>query len=371
MKFSINKDILLTTLQLISKATPIRSTLPIISSALFVVEKNILTIRATDLEISIKKECEVENSEKGSVAIPVSKLLEITNAMPNDMINFNISDIGKVKIDCNKGHYTIMGQSNEEFPTEHLLENSKILNLSGAELIDIINNTSYAASRDDLKPVLQGVLFQIENDGIISVATDGHRMVKVEKKNIHALEYSGSVVVPIKFLTLLNSLLKKEEKLSLFIANNHIQVKVDKIIITTRIIKEPYPDYDGVIPKDNTKTLVVNKNQFTEAIKRVSIFSNKSSRQIALELTDSKMIISTEDPENITTGKETIDCNYDGDPMTIGYNALYLKEVLQHQSSEEVKIMLNTPLNAGLFVPLEQNKNNIQTTLLMPIRLND
>ena len=140
---------------------------------------------------------------------------------------------------------------------------------------------------------------------------------------------------------------------------------------TTRIIKDPYPDYEGVIPKDNTKTLVINKNNFTEAIKRVSIFSNKSSRQVALELSENSITITTEDPENITTGKETLDCDYDGEPMTIGYNALYLKEVLQHQNSDEIKIMLNSPLNAGLFLPMDQNNNDNKTTLLMPIRLND
>jgi DNA polymerase-3 subunit beta len=371
MKFSIDKKTLLTNLQLLSKAIPTRSTLPIISSALFTIENNTLNLRSTDLEISINLKCEIEDGENGCIAIPLSKLLEITSAMPNNKINFDVSDIGKVKINCNTGQYTIMGQSNEEFPSEHIIENSKTLSLSSEELTDIINSTSYAASRDDLKPVLQGVLFKVENKGIVSVATDGHRLVKLEKKNIHALDYNGNVVVPIKFLTLLNSLLKNNEKLSLLVGENHMQVKVDKSIITTRIIKDPYPDYEGVIPKENTKTLVVNKDMFTEAIKRISIFSNKSSRQIALELSDNKMTITTEDPESITTGKETIECDYDGDPMTIGYNALYLREVLQHQQTEEIKIMLNTPLNAGLFVPIEQNADNIKTTLLMPIRLND
>ena len=120
-----------------------------------------------------------------------------------------------------------------------------------------------------------------------------------------------------------------------------------------------------------TKTLILNRNSFAEAIKRVSIFSNKSSRQIALELSENTVTISTEDPENITTGKETLDCDYDGEPMTIGYNAFYLKEVLQHQSSDEIKIMLKSPLNAGLFVPMNQEENDNKTTLLMPIRLND
>ena len=168
-----------------------------------------------------------------------------------------------------------------------------------------------------------------------------------------------------------NSFSYDNDNISILIGDNHIQVKLENTIITTRIIKDPYPDYEGVIPTDNTNTLVVNKENFSEAIKRVAIFSNKSSRQVSIELSENRMTITTEDPENITTGKEIIDCNYDGEPMTIGYNAFYLKEVLQHQESEEIKIMLNSPLNAGLFVPLEQKDNDYKTTLLMPIRLND
>jgi len=196
-------------------------------------------------------------------------------------------------------------------------------------------------------------------------------LVKLEKKHLHSIDYTGSVVVPIKFLSLLISQLKEEDEISILIGDNHIQIQVEDVIITTRIIKDPYPDYEGVIPKNNTKTLVVNKDSFTEAIKRVSIFSNKSSRQVALELSENTVTISTEDPENITTGKEILDCNYDGDPMTIGYNAFYLKEVLQHQSSNEIKIMLKSPLNAGLFESMDQSDNENKTTLLMPIRLND
>ena len=205
MKFYIEKKILLNSLQILSKATPIRSTLPIISSALFTIVDNKLNIRATDLEISINIECEIENHENGSIAIPLAKLLEITNVLPNDIINFLISDIGKVNINCSKGEYTIMGHSSDEFPAEQQLENSQTLIFTHKELNEIINKTTYAASKDDLKPVLQGVLFQIGNDGITSVATDGHRLVKLEKKNIKSNDYKGSVVVPTKFLSLLIS----------------------------------------------------------------------------------------------------------------------------------------------------------------------
>jgi len=371
MKFSINKEDLLSNLQLVAKAAPARSTLPIINSALFTVNGNQLIIRSTDLEISLKLSCSIEKGENGSVAIPLSKLLEITNAMPNQNINFDISDIGKVNIECNQGNYTIMSQPSEEFPAEQILENTKTLVLPSEELKNIINNTSYSVSKDDLKPVLQGVLFQTENKKIIAVSTDGHRLVKIEKDNINSINYNGNVVIPIKFLNLLNYQINESADAKISIGDNHIEIDMQNIKLTSRIIKDPYPDYESVIPKENNKTLIVNKKFLLEAIKRISIFSNKSSKQIALEITENKITITTEDPENITTGKESMECNYDGEPMIIGYNALYLKEVLQHQQAEEIKIMLNTPLNAGLFIPLEQSVNNNITTLLMPIRLND
>jgi len=370
MTFSIERNDLLNVLQILSKAVPTRSTLPIISCALFTKTKNNLNIRTTDLEISISINIKTKEEGVGSIAIPMNKLLEITTAMKEGKIDFSVSDIGKVNINSQQGHYTIMGQASEEFPIEQTLENGTSFNINGKELINIINNTAYAASKDDLKPVLQGVLFQINEEGFISVATDGHRLVKFEKNNIQTNNYTGSIVVPTKFLTLLHNQLK-EEGIEMVIGTNHVQTKIEKGTITSRIIKDPYPDYEGVIPKDNTKTLIIDKNQFADAIKRVSIFSNKASKQVALNISENNITISTEDPENITSGKETISCSYDGEPMTVGYNAGYLKEVLQHQGSEEIKILLNTPLNAGLFLPIKQNDNENKTTLLMPIRLND
>ena len=371
MKFSIEKQTLLNTLQLLSKAVLTRSTLPIIGCALFTQKKNKLSIRTTDLEISINMFCNIEEDGEGSIAIPLTKLLEITNAMPKGKINFSVSDIGKVSIDCEKGHYTIMGQSHEEFPAEQIIEKGTSLTINGKELKNIIKNTTYATSRDDLKPVLQGVLFKVGKEGFVSVATDGHRLVKYEKTNIQTQDYIGSIVVPAKFLILLDNQLEDNDTMPMLIGKQHIQIELASGKIISRIIKEPYPDYEGVIPKDNSNTLIVDKNLLEEAIKRVSIFSNKSSRQISLKISDNNIIISTEDPENITSGKETLECDYDGAPITIGYNALYLREVLQHQNSSEIKIMLESPLNAGLFLPIEQNDNEHKTTLLMPIRLND
>ena len=371
MNFSINKNILYNILNILSKAIPKRSTLPIINCALFTQTNNMLNIRTTDLEISISINCDVEGENTGSIAIPINKLLEITNAIPEGIIKVNVSDIGKVNIECEKGKYTIMGQPKNDFPIEQEIEGGKPLTLEVEEIKNIINNTAYAASKDDLKPVLQGGLFKINDEGFVSVATDGHRLVKFEKTNVNTNNFNGTVVVPTKFLFLLHSLLEENTNTSMIVGENHIQIQINNATITSRIIKETFPDYEGVIPKDNENTLVVDKNMFTEAVKRVSIFSNKASKQVALNISENNLTITTEDPENITSGKEELECEYQGEPMTIGYNALYLKEVLQHQQSNEIKILLKSPLNAGLFLPIEQKQNENKTTLLMPIRLND
>ncbi len=371
MNFLIDKNILYNTLNILSRAIPKRSTLPIINCAFFTQTNNKLNIRTTDLEISISIDCEIEGSETGSIAIPINKLLEITNAIPSGKIKMQVSDIGKVNIECEKGQYTIMGQPKNDFPTEQEINNGTTLTIKTKEIKNIINNTAYATSKDDLKPVLQGVLFKINEEGFISVATDGHRLVKFEKTNVETNNFNGTVVVPTKFLSLLNSLLEENENSSMIVGDNHIQIQIKNATITSRIIKENFPDYEGVIPKDNENTLIVDKNIFTEAVKRVSIFSNKASKQVALNISENNLIITTEDPENITSGKEEIECEYQGKPMTIGYNAAYLKEVLQHQETNEIKVLLKSPLNAGLFLPMQQEQHENKTTLLMPIRLND
>ena len=371
MELLIEKSYLLKSLQVVSKAIPTRSTLPILGCALFYQKNNILNIRTTDLEIAISLNCEVEGKIDGGIAIPISKLLEITNAMPSGNIKFSVSDIGKLSIDCQQGQYTIMGQPQEEFPSEINIEETQDLEINSTELKNIIKNTAYAASKDDLKPVLQGVLFNIGENGLTSVATDGHRLVKFEQEGLKETGFQGSVVVPTKYLKLLYNYLEENKMVNLQISDNHINVELQTGNITSRIIKDPFPDYESVIPKDNTNTLIVDKTAFTDAIKRVSIFSNKASKQVSLAISENEVIITTEDTENITSGKEKLECTYEGEPMSIGYNAVYLSEVLQHQRSEEVKILLKSPLNAGLFLPVEQEKKERKTTLLMTIRLNE
>jgi DNA polymerase-3 subunit beta len=328
-------------------------------------------MRTTNLEVFITMSVEAEDTEIGRVAIPMNTLLEISSAMNDEFLHFDISDIGKVNIQSDCGKYTIMGQPAEEFPTEPSVEEGNNIVIPSKELLNIINSTLYATSKDDLKPVLQGVLFNIDKEGLTAVATDGHRLVRLKKFEFKSGSFEGTVIIPVKFLYLLKPLLETKTSVSLKIGENYIQLNMEGIIISSRIIKERYPDYESVIPKDNDSILKIGRDELANSVRRVSIFSNKSTKQIALTLGDNKMTISTEDPENITTGKEEIECAYTGEKMTIGYNAQFLGEVLKNQASNEMKVLFKSPLTAGIFLPTEQKESEEKTTLLMPIRLND
>ena len=365
MKFQINKKILSSILIQASKTIPTRSTLPILSCALFEVVENDLIIKTTNLEIYYLKRTQVNNAEQGKIAIPIHKLIEITTAIDDELLNVSVSDIGKIELETEAGKYTIMGQQADEFPSDPVINDAQTITLKSEQIINIIKATTYATSKDDMKPVLQGVYLLFEGEKITAVATDGHKLVKFETST--PTSYSGVLIVPVKFLNTIKDIVSGN--VEVYIGENHIQTTNETTTISSRIIKEKYPNYEKVIPQDNPNTLVVDKNELIESVKRISIFSNKTTKQIALSINEDHAIITTEDAESVTSGTEKITCDYSGQAITIGYNAIYLLEVLKQQQTNPIKILLKNPLSAAVFLDIgEENK---KTTLLMPIRLND
>ena len=367
MKFTVDKKTLQNSLGQISKIVPNRSTMPILNCALFSVSSNSLFIKTTNLDTYISTEIIITSGEDGSICIPVMKLNEILSALPDCELNFSISSNGQVTINNNIGNYTIMSQDSEEFPSEPILDSINNISFNAKKLTHLIKSTLYATSRDDLKPVLQGVLFNINHDNICAVSTDGTRLVKISLP-INT-EYNQKVIVPYKFLSVLIDNSESNEKIDLQLTDNHIMVQLSNINIISRIIKEQYPDYESVIPYENNKEVEINKIELMDAVKRVSIFSNKTTKQITLSFSDGEVSISTEDPDNVTSGKESLQCDYQDESLTIGYNAQFLLDVLKNQKGDIIKIKLENPLTAGIFLSKEIEEDKI--TLLMPIRLND
>ena len=372
MKLSTSKLELQSALQKLSKATPTRSTLPILSCVLFEIRDSETILRTTDLEITIVVSLPASIETQGSTAIPLQTLLDITTELPEDArINLSADENNKIKMSSEVGTYDIMGKPADEFPALPEVDNRKSVGVSSGALNDLIKKTVFAVSRDELKPALTGVLFRFGEEELTGVATDGHRLVRYARKDHKAAEFSGDVIVPKKFLNLLLNVLKEDSATELWMGDNHMTAAIDGDTYFTRIIDERFPDFDSVIPKDNDKELIVDRKALLSAVRRVSIFSNRSTHQIALRIDQGQIQITTEDPEKSSKAKEEIVGKYSGEDLTIGYNAAYLKDILTHVTDEKLKMKLKTPISATLFIPEEQKENSEQTMLLMPIRLND
>ena len=372
MSYKINTEKLLITLQQTIKVIPSRSTKPILSCALFSFDK-VLKISASNQETSINTSIDVNtNGEEGVVAIPIGRLLEITSNVKDVEIEFSLLGDNRVEIKTQSGTFSITGQNHQEFPLDPVMNESVSLSLNMESFLEIIDFTKNSVSKDDLKPALQGVLLKIDSSQILGVSTDGHRLSRMIIKNKNDQTKEHEIIVPIKFLTLLNSFIDKKDKIELEISENYISVSHKNQTIFSRIIKDTYPDYEKVVPLDNNKQLTINKENLIDSIKRVSIFSNRSTKQITLKINKQETIIQTEDAENAASGKEIIQSEFsDENELKIGFNANFILEALNNINQKEITVFLNGPLSAAILAEKEEKTEKDKLLLLMPIRLND
>ena len=371
MKYSTSKNELQSALQKLSKAVPNRSTLPILSCVLIDVSESGTLLRSTDLEITITTHIESSIEEQGTAAVPLQPLLDITSELPEgSRVEMGV-DKNNVKIKTDFGSYDLMGKDPEEFPAAPDTNGAVETGIDSTLLNKIISTVSFAVSKDDLKPALTGVYFKLDSEFITTVATDGHRLAQYICKNETKSDFTGKVIVPRKFLNTIASYIGGEKEVSLSVSENVFTASLGSDTIYTRIIDEKFPDYESVIPKDNDKELKVERKPLLAAVKRVSIFSNKTTQQVAMKVETSRLTINTEDPEKASKAQEKIEVVYEGESIEIGFNASYLKDVLSHLNSKDITLKLNTPISASLFYPEKEGADETVSMLLMPIRLNE
>ena len=367
MKFRTTKEKIFSALSETNKIIPIRTTLPILSCVLLEAKKNKVVLTTTDLEQTIITKINADIVTQGSIAVPGNRFIEIISALQTGALEISSNENSEIEISSPKGTYKIMGKEPSEYPETPSLEKTHEVKIKGSELIDIINNTLYAVSKDDLKPALCGVYFNINNNQIMSVATDGHRLVKFNK-TIENNNPEVSIIIPGKFFSILKNNIKISSDIKINLNENHIDITENNTTTITRIIKESFPDFNSVIPDKKENKVTVESLNLIEAIKRVSIFSNKTTRQIILSFEHNELIITTEDKETKSSAKEHVPCIFEGTPKTVAYNAQYLKEVVQHINSNSTNIFLGGELTAAVFQPKKQNEETELTSLLMPLR---
>jgi DNA polymerase-3 subunit beta len=370
MKFSVASSELQKALSKTGGVVPSRSTLPVLENLLFTLNKGILHITATDLEISIAVELPVKSLEDGSIAIPAKRIIDTVRSLPDMQLMFSVDvENNKIKMLTDNGEYVLTGESSEEFPVTPEFKGDNEVTIDAEILKRLIYRTSFAVSNDELRPAMMGILVQTKESEMRAVATDGHRLVRVVMKSDGTGKFKRDIVIPSKALNLAAKL-AESGKVKIQANDTHILFRFDTTQLVSRLIEENYPNYESVIPQENTKELVVHREQMLASVRRVSLYSSSTTHQIRLAVSKDKLSMTAEDIDFGTEAKETIPCDYNDDELEIGFNSAYVTDMLTHMESDEVLFRFSTPTRAGIVVPHQQRENEDVLMLVMPVRLN-
>lgn len=369
MKFTIPKRKIFSVVQDVLNAVPTRTTLPVLSNMLLEVTDSKLKLAATDLDISMITTIPISTTKKGSITIPARTFAEILRELPESEIEINVTE-NRMELKVERGIYKISGIPSDEFPKLPSVSLAKQIKIPGGDLAKMIRKTIFAVSTDETRPALNGVLWQTSGKFVQMVATDGHRLAKMSQKNNKLKGLHEDIIIPPKVLNLLVKLLGDEEKdVGVIFGENNIVFNLGDSILASRLIEGPYPNFEQVIPKDNDKRLVVNKELLVSTVRRVSILSNTLTHQIKFSLKKDNLELSSANFDLGGEAKETISCDYTAEPMDMGYNASYVLDILKQIDGDEVIFELGTPVSAGMIYPSGKKQDEDYLYLLMPLRL--
>jgi DNA polymerase-3 subunit beta len=370
MKFIVSSSALLKQLQQISGVINANTVLPILEDFLFDVQKNQLSVVATDLETVMKIQLEVEAKDTGRVCIPAKILMDSLKNIPEQPLTFNIDKNYAVEITSDNGKYKVMGENPDNFPKDPVADDTNSFTVSSAALVTAINKTLFAVSNDDLRPAMTGVFFEMDKKGLQFVATDAHRLVRYKRTDVSCPK-TDSLIVPKKPLTLLKAAMPvNDDELTISYNSNHLFVTHGTTQLSCRLIDARFPDYKVVIPTDNPYKLTVNRTDFQGALRRVGIFSNKSTNQVVLSISGSQLQLTAQDIDFSFEGNERMKCQYNGEDLQIAFNAKFLIEMLNATDTDDVTVELSTSTKAGIIRPGDQDENEELLMLVMPLMLN-
>ena len=374
MKFVVSSAALYSHLQAISRVINSKSTLPILDCFLFNIEDNRLSITASDNETTLDTTMEVVESDGNyQFAIASKTLLDAIKELPEQPITFaNNPQTTEVAIQYMNGKYAMMGQSADEYPMAAIMgDNSVSFSVEADTLLGGINRTIFATADDELRPVMNGIYFDIFADNVTLVASDGHKLVRYKLYNVKG-EEKAAFILPKKPAALLKNLLAKEAgeiKISFDDRNATFEMPTHRMIC--RLIEGRYPNYNSVIPQNNPFKITIDRAAMLSALRRVSVFSSQSSSLIKLRMGNNELLISAQDIDFSTSAEEKLTCAYEGNPMSIGFKATFLMDILSNISGQDVVVEVSDPSRAGVLVPAEQAEDEELLMLLMPMMLND
>jgi DNA polymerase III subunit beta len=375
MKFVISSTELLSHLQAISRVISSKNTLPILDNFLFNIEDKILTITASDLESTLITDISLGTvDQEGIIAVPAKILLDTLKEFPEQPLTFEINnDTRAVVISSQNGKFTIMGQNGDDFPQIPAIKEDKkmAVQLKAAILLNGINKTLFATADDELRPVMNGIFLELSTKDITFVASDAHKLVRYKRSDIKS-EVSGSFILPKKPASLLKNILQKEDKAVMVeFDEKNAYFKLTNYQMICRLVEGTYPSYNSVIPTKNPNKLIIDKVEFYNTLKRVSVFANQASNLIKLQLSGNQIVVSAQDIDFSISAYERLNCQYDGDEMEIGFKSSFLIEILSNLASTDIAMELSDPSRAGIILPVgKENDAEDVLMLLMPMMVN-
>ena len=372
MKFIVSSAALLKELQMLGGVINSTNTLPILDNFLFEINGNSLTLTASDLETTFSTRIAVESESNSMVALPARLLLDTLKTFPEQPLTFIKTEKNTVEISANNGKYAVAYVEGNEFPKAAQVNDAKTTLIQSDILYTAINSTLFASGNDDLRPVMSGVFFQFSTESLTFVATDAHKLVKYTRSDVTATDTS-EFIIPKKPLQLLKGILQGSiSEISIEYNDTNAQFRFGDSALTCRLIDGKYPNYEAVIPKENPNQMQVSRVSFLNSVRRVSIFSNKTTHQIRLKIAGAALQISAEDFDYSNSAEERLDCDYQGDDIQIGFNSRFLIEMLNNMECDQIKLSMSLPNRAGILTPLDNTEEGEHITMLvMPVMLNE
>ena len=346
MKINSSKDNLLKGIQIVQNAVSSKNTLPILSHILIEAKKQELTLTATDLEVGISIKVDGEVQEEGAITVPAKKFSEMIKELPGDVpIQIAVKKGQAIHIEAGKSYFKLNGLLKEDFPQLPNLSQGKTadsVKIPQKILKLMIKLTSFAMSHDETRYVLNGILFSFKDKGLKLVATDGRRLAVVEKEIPGIGNFKKEAIIPMKTIHEINRNLNEEGEVIFYFKENQLQINLNEIHITSRLIEGEYPNYDQVIPKKTKESLHLNTQEFLQATRRVGLLTSQESQSIKLNVIKDKVIL-TKNTADLGEAREELDTEYKGGELTIGFNPNFLIDVLKNVDDAKIQFSFIDP----------------------------
>lgn len=372
MKFVVSSNTMLTRLQAVSKVISGKPVQPILDNILLVATNGLLYATASDKETTMEAKIELDNlEEEGQITIPAKILLDMLKEFPEQPLTFDINEsTNEVRIVSEKGEFSVRGESAEDYPHPGAPEgeNTAFETKCGL-MLDGIVKSIFATANDDLRPVMNCILIEMNEDNFTFVASDAHKLVRYKRFDGKCEDGQHALILPKKPALMLKNILPKDdaplqiafnEKMACFVFDNYK--------MTSTLVEGRFPNYNSVIPQNNPKKVIIEKKELYNSLRRVSVMANQASNLVKFELKDDKITISAQDIDYSMSGHETLVCQYEGEPIAIGFKSPFVLEILSNIESENVVLELSDPTRPGLFLPFENEEQDEDLLmLLMPM----